>query len=443
MTTAGPLLNLDERRVRHTEPEALTNLRTMLELCAAGNVRCSATTGRPSAATVGTIASHLADADFYALEPIASFAWPLLLQAEGLAKLDGTRLQLTTKGHAALRKPAAESIRDLWRRWLTHAVIDEFSRIENIKGQRSRNVLTAAKPRRLMVGSALRTLQPEEWIEVDALFSIMRHAHLDPTIARSERALWRLYLVDPQHGSFGYLDYHDWKVLEGRYTLAVVFEYAGTLGLVDVDYVHPVGARMDFQSNWGADDLNFLSRYDGLRSIRLTALGAYALGLTDDYQPATSAATESPPLKVLPNLDVVATGDIPGADRLLLSAYTEQTNDRVWTVSARSLLAAIDSGRDLLEFSTFLTQRTSQELPSTLSTLIADAHRRAGQLTDLGHFRVIECADPATALLIANDRTLRPLCFLIGDKHLAVPLDLELRFRKALLKLGYVGPRRP
>jgi hypothetical protein len=28
----------------------------------------------------------------------------------------------------------------------------------------------------------------------------------------------------------------------------------------------------------------------------------------------------------------------------------------------------------------------------------------------------------------------------IGDKHLAVPLDQELKFRKALLKLGYVLP---
>jgi hypothetical protein len=121
--------------------------------------------------------------------------------------------------------------------------------------------------------------------------------------------------------------------------------------------------------------------------------------------------------------------------RLSLSAYAKQTNDRVWTVSATSLLSAIDSGRELTQFTTFL--------PSTLSTLIADVHRRAGQLTDLGHARVIECADPATAALIAHDRSLRPLCHPIGNKHLAVPLDQELKFRKALLKVGYVGPRQP
>ena len=45
----------------------------------------------------------------------------------------------------------AEIVRHLWQRWLTHAVIDEFSRVEEIKGQRVRNVLTAAKNRRPMV----------------------------------------------------------------------------------------------------------------------------------------------------------------------------------------------------------------------------------------------------------------------------------------------------
>jgi hypothetical protein len=32
-------------------------------------------------------------------------------------------------------------------------------------------------------------------------------------------------------------------LLEGRYTLAVLFEYAGTLGLIDLDYIHPAGAH--------------------------------------------------------------------------------------------------------------------------------------------------------------------------------------------------------
>ncbi len=114
----------------------------------------------------------------------------------------------------------------------------------------------------------------------------------------------------------------------------------------------------------------------------------------------------------------------------------------MWTVSASSLLTAIDAGRDLAEFTAFLDHRVGHELPDTLKTLVADVERRAGQLTDLGHVRVIECADAATAALIAGDRTLRSLCRLIGDRHLAVSPDQELRFRKALIASGYVVPGR-
>lgn len=439
----GPLHDVDGHRVRLTAPETLTNLRTVLELCAAGEIKCGAKTGRPSAASIQIIDAHLVDGDFYPGQPIASFAWPLLIQAGGLATLEGTRLQPTPKGRAALGKPPAEVIRQLWQRWITHAVIDEFSRIENIKGQRARNVLTAAKTRRQRINQALATCPPGQWIKVDALFNTMRHGNRSPTIARNDTALWKLYLVDPQYGSFGDAGFYRWELLEGRYSLAVLFEYAGTLGLVDLDYVHPAGARTDFQDNWGAYELDALSRYDGLQSIRLTALGAYVLGLTGTYQPSNTDVIDAAPLKVLSNLDIVATGDIPTPHRLLVCAYTKQINDRVWTVSATSLLSALDSGRDLTEFTTFLTQHTKHDLPSTLSTLIADVQRRAGQLTDLGHARVIECADPATAALIANDPNLRPLCHPISNKHLAVPLDQELKFRKALLKLGYVVPGQP
>lgn len=429
-----------EHRVRLTEQEAQLNLRAVLELCAAGEVRCSEKTGRPSAATIRTVRSRLANGDFYVEEPIASFAWPLLLQAGGLARIDGGRLRLTPKGRAALSTPAAEVIRALWQRWLTHAVIDEFSRIEEIKGQRSKNVLSAAKPRRQIVARALAGCPPGEWTGVDALFITMRRGGLSPTIARNDMALWKLYLVDPHYGSLGYDGYDRWEIVEGRYTLAVLFEYAGTLGLVDLEYVHPAGERDDFQDNWGADRLDALSRYDGLQGFRLNALGCFALGLTDTYQPPVGT-DDARVLKVLPNLDVVVTGSLAPGDELLLSAYAEQTADRVWTISAASLLAAVDAGRELAEFTAFLARRAENELPGALHTLLGDVTRRAGQLTDLGHARVIECADAALATLIARDRATRSLCRLIGERHLVVPLDAELKFRSAVRKLGYVLPR--
>jgi len=105
--------------IRSTAAHAQANLPAVLQSAAAGRLRCSETTRRPAAATVAAVADVLDDGDFYPGEPIAAFAWPLLLQAGGLAELAGGRLQLTDRGRAALVKPAAATIRQLWRSWVT------------------------------------------------------------------------------------------------------------------------------------------------------------------------------------------------------------------------------------------------------------------------------------------------------------------------------------
>src|SRR4051794_20067176 len=90
---------------RCTEPEALANISALLQLCQTGRLMCSTTTRRPSAATVRAVADVLVAGDFYPDDAIAAFAYPLLLQAGGLARLDGTRLALTPQGRKALGRP--------------------------------------------------------------------------------------------------------------------------------------------------------------------------------------------------------------------------------------------------------------------------------------------------------------------------------------------------
>lgn len=262
--------------VRSTADEACANLLAVLQLCAVGKVRCSAKTRRPSAATIDTVADTLVSGDFYSQHSIASFTWPLLVQAGGLAQLSGNRLEPTSRGRAVLNEPSQEAMHQLWQRWISHGVIDEMSRVDTIKGQRSANVLTAVKRRRQTVAAALATLPLGTWVPVDELFTMMRCDGYSPTVARTGRALWKLYLIAPKYGSLGYDGFHDWPILEGRYTLCVLFEYAAALGLIDLAYIDPVDARDD----WGADNLDYLSRYDGLVALRCNELGASALGHT-------------------------------------------------------------------------------------------------------------------------------------------------------------------
>jgi hypothetical protein len=209
---------------------------------------------------------------------------------------------------------------------------------------------------------------------------------------------------------------------------------------VDIEYIEPAHARDDFRHLWGADWIDALSRYDGLLAIRLNPLGAYAIGSSARYETSRRPAPERS-IEVLANFDVVATADLPTADRLVLDAYATRTADRVWTLSMKSLLAAIDTGRALDDLTSFLAERAAHDVPVTVRSLLDDVAARTRQVRDLGVHRVVECADPAVATLLANDRTLRAHCTRVGDRHLIITVGGEAKVRTALRNLGYaLGP---
>jgi hypothetical protein len=154
---------------------------------------------------------------------------------------------------------------------------DELARIEAIRGQRRTGTLTAPSRRRAAVAAGLAALGPGVWVEVDSLFAVLRAQPAPLAVAASPLTRWRLYVEDPRHGSLGPAGAKAWNILEGRYTLCVLFEYAASLGVVDIAYTGARGARDDYHGLWGADGRDSLSRYDGLAAVRVNELGAAVL----------------------------------------------------------------------------------------------------------------------------------------------------------------------
>ncbi len=274
-TEDGPSASLVH--LRCTAADALSNLVGVLELAADGQLRCSAATRRPFAATVALVDDALVAGDYYDGEPIASVAWPLLLQVGGLARRTGTTLELTARGRAALARPSYAALGALWDRWLTSVSHDELSRVEAIRGQGRGATLTPATTRRAAVAAGLAAVRPGAWTQAGALLSILRTQSPPLVATRSLIARWRLYIGDSYYGSLGHAGPQSWDVVEGRYALCVLLEYAATIGLIDVAYTDPRGARHDYRALWGADQYDCLSRYDGLLAVRVNELGAAIL----------------------------------------------------------------------------------------------------------------------------------------------------------------------
>ena len=259
-----------------TLERAREQLRTMLMLVEGGQVRCSAATKKPSAATMRLLAEALPGGDFYPDEHIAAFAWPLLLQAGGLAA--GTKLELTARGRAALKKDPDEVLLGLWDRWVRGGVIDELSRIEAIKGQKRTNTLSGLKNRRFMAAEVLKALSTNEFTMVTHAYNASIHEGARFTVVRNDFAAFKLYVEDPEYGSLGYNHVDFEGFVDRRYLMALLLEYAATLGMVDVRYVDPAFAMDDFEDLGGTEALTRISRYDGLRAVRLTELGSRSIG---------------------------------------------------------------------------------------------------------------------------------------------------------------------
>lgn len=437
----------DGSTVRQTEQEALADITAMLLLAEQGNFKISEKTGMPSAAGSLKIHEYLTGGDFYphgvAFAPtkwsheqqigfIKPVAWALLLRNAKLIANNGSKSKLSPAGIKAARQAPQTIIRDLWSKWLSNSTHDEFNRVNDIKGQSAKKHMTPTPPRRSAVVTALADCPLGKWIDVEAFSN-----HMLATDRKFQVSIdpWKLYLCDAKYGSFGYDGHGGWNILQFRYLLVLLFEYAATLGLIDIAFVHPAHARNDFRDQWGADDMKWLSRYDGLRAFRITPLGAYCLSLADDYKPSRSSSSLE--LCVLPSLSIeVVSGQATAADRLQLETWAEPMTDLSWRLDYERALIAVERGRNSQDFAAFLKTCGGHPLPPSVETFLKTSESNGTALRRKADALVFDCRDVETADRLYSREELLGLCFRIGKSRLVVPAEHEAKFRKVIREFG-------
>lgn len=445
VATLPEMLGENRLTVRNTERDAILDLSVLLRMADQGKIQVSDKTSLPGSATLRLLTENLAGGDFYAptparnqwdqeIGPVKAFSWPLLLQAAGLVQRNGSKLALSTAGVKALTSSPSDMLATIWRKWLKSSLFDEFSRVDVIKGQKSKGrVMTALAPRRAAIAEILRLCPPGVWIDVDNLSRFMQATDHTFDVTHDP---WKLYIGDPQYGSLGHGGFHGWEILQLRYLLCLLFEYAAALGIIDVAYIEPTEARNVFGDLWGTDSLQFLSRYDGLIYFRVTPLGAYCIGLSDNYTPAPIEPTVR--LSVLPSLQVHAVGGNLSAEELLtLDTWAEQATDKSWRLDRQKAVGAIEKGHDIAELRAFLQAREEQPLPETVEFFMKTTQKHGKALKIKGPALLIDCEDAEIADMIATRKETTGLCLRAGDRQLVVRLENEEKFRTLIRSLGF------
>lgn len=443
-------------QLRSTEAEALTDLPLMLRLIDQGKISVSEKTSLPGSNVTRLLAEKLCGGDYYTEEeiakaskaaeaedylyaaevgPIKGFSWPLLLQAAGLAQTQGKKLALSKTGLKALASPAPATLRTIWQKWVKSTLFDEFSRVDAVKGQKSAGrVMTAPATRRAVIEQALLQCPPGEWISVDEWSRFMQADDYQFEVAHD---MWKLYLGELQYGCIGMNHgVPHWNMLELRYLLCMLFEYCAPLGMVELAYIAPHSARDDFSRHWGADDMAFLSRYDGLMYFRVTALGQYCLGATEQYQ--QSAKSSSMRLTVQASLQISITHGQANADEMaMLENWATLESESTWRLDRQKSMLAIERGFDGQQLIDFLQAHDDQPLPQQVEHFVSTNQSQGQALRMVGSSVLIECADAHIARKIATHPDSKGLCLLAGERHLVVRSEHEARFRDAVHMQGW------
>jgi hypothetical protein len=428
----GKLAQTPDVTTRETAHAACMNLNTLLTMVEENKIRVSPKTGRATAATINKISASLCDGDFYdePLDPMQAFVWPLLLQGGGLATIDKNFLKLTRAGTTALKKDLAQGIKTIWKKWEKTKIIDEYSRVTAVKGQKAAKGRTMTSPvrRRPVINDALTCLEPGRWITVDEVGRFMLSESYTFEMTNYD---WKLYFGDPHYGLLDYCD--TWPLLQLRYLLIYLFEYGATLGLVDVSYKHPENARPEFRSCWGADDEPFLSQCDGLMQIRLNELGAYVLGISSEYGAMEPLAFE------IHDTDIIYTGKgAPTPDHsLYLDKIAGQIEVGRWHLSLTSLLNALKQGETLKEIKGFINQISLKNPGKPLEKLFKHAEERSSEVVDKGKVTLLAC-NREIRKQILTDKKMSTLCLPAGDHHLVISPEKEEPFAKYLEALGFI-----
>lgn len=436
----------NELFVRHTESEALSELRALLRLADTGGLRFGPSTGIPAKNALAKIDALLAGGDWFPPEfshapypgswsqtigPIKSVGWIRMLSVAGLIKMNGTKSALTRKGHLALSRPAWEVIGEIWKKWTTNKNYDEFNRIDVIKGQRSRGALTARESRRYAMLAAIEECQTGEWMYFDEFSRYMRASDHLFEVSTDQ---WKLYIDDPNYGAMGYAGYGEWETLQDRYMLCILMEYAATLGIVDIAYTLPQRTRPVDQ--WGMDSYVWLSRYDGLQSFCINRLGRHVLdGNTTLFQPSQPLAQVR--LSILGNRSIrVVSGSLSPAERMQIETWAAPSGDNSFQLDDSLALTAVEGGHDPDAFARFLKERDDQPLPETTLGFLEQARSNGGALRRTGAAILFECRDARTADMVSSAKELTKICLRAGETTLVVSEENIDHFRKQVHRLG-------
>jgi hypothetical protein len=423
-----------------TEQAGLHDLIAYLRLVKEGKIPTDATSGRTNLAGLKQIAANLLQGDFFPLpldgkyranQIIRPFGLDVFARESGLVK----KGKLSEAGLAFYQTQDVEILLEAFETWTRQGHFDELSRVSGLKGQRSRSArLTKPPIRREPIIEALSWCPAGVWIELEDFYRAIKIWRFDFEVEVS--GLSNLYVVDKDYGVLYGDDY--WKVVKGLYVKVVLWEYLGSIGVLDLLYSHPEDTLPPVNAPVFEFSDEPLSPYDGLQYFRINNLGAYLLGQAGEYVPSQSL---SQPLFII-SADLTMTltnpAELSPNQRSLLEQIAAPLTRRRYQLDTQRLLSTLEAGGDLDQLADFLQKRHAGPLPAEAQAWLEQMRQRSEAFKSGGPALLIKTKSADLLELVLADPVLQKFCYAVDQKTLVIPANKEKALHARLKELEYV-----
>lgn len=417
-----------------TELIGRADLLTYLQLVEQKQVKFGAKNNRLTAASVRKVLSNLMDGDFFEARgnvtgrtTIRPFGLDVFAQESGLMTRTG---KLTKAGRDYLQNQDPELMLTAFEKWSDTGKFDELTRLNRLSGLKSRGTrLTPAASRREKVIEALSWCPVDKWISIQDFYRALIVWDFDFEVETGDYT--NLHVGSRHYGELYGSSY--WAVAHGLYINAVIWEYLGTLGAVDVAFVDDKYVSFVNADHYSDEPI---SLFDGLACFRINKWGAFLLGQADEYTPAQPKQKALFAIGANKQLHLVAT--VLPNERLQLEAMATKLNETTYQLSESSLLTAVESGQQLDHLIAFLQANHKGELTPFIANWLAELKKKDGAFKEVETAVLIQLKPAKLMTLIKEDKVLAKLCQKIDSKTILVKTSHRTRVRKRLKELGYL-----
>lgn len=215
----------------------------------------------------------------------------------------------------------------------------------------------------------------------------------------------------------------------------LVFGYAfffAALGMLDITYDQPTG--------WLTNGVPYVTEESfasGLRGIRLTNLGAYLLGVSEDYIPvAKKKSTVTVEFDADRLIAVMSADD--NMTSAILSKFGEKITERHYRISHAKFLEDCTSVRDVERKVALFEERFGNDIPKNWREFLQSFKNRSDVLVPQDGFIVCTIAGDGELLgLLARDTILKKYVVKVEGRRAAIEKQHWNKVRNRLKELGY------